>query len=84
MAECESNNVIEFQVDESGAEAVAITLYQVVPLSAKIGPPKPQPVPFVVDHPFVFAILSPVSRSQRQLPIFMGHCLEPVRKACLK
>ncbi len=63
-----------------GAEAVAATLVTLHMKSAVIGPPPPPPIPFVVDHPFFFCILSPQPESHLRLPVFAGHCLLPVAK----
>ncbi len=68
------------QVDEEGAEAAAVTVVEMCQQCGIIGPPPPPPIPFVVDHPFFFCILSPQPESSLRLPVFAGHCLLPVAK----
>ncbi len=66
------------KVDEEGAEAAAVTVVQFVDECAMCDPPPS--IPFVVDHPFFFCILSPQPESSLSLPVFTGHCLLPVVK----
>ncbi len=68
------------KVDEEGAEAAAVTVVQVFTNCDRSGPRPPPPIPFVVDHPFFFCILSPQPESDLRLPVFVGHCLLPVAK----
>ncbi len=68
------------KVDEEGAEAAAATVVQFNKECDLGGPPPPPPIPFVVDHPFFFCILSPQPESNLRLPMFAGHCLLPVAK----
>ncbi len=66
------------KVDEEGAEAAAVTVVQLVDECDMCDPPPP--IPFLVDHPFFFCILSPQPESRLRLPVFTGHCLFPVAK----
>ncbi len=69
------------KVDEEGAEDAAATVAQFCTKCAVIRLPPPPPlIPFVVDHPFFFCILSPQPESSLRLPMFTGHCLLPVAK----
>ncbi len=87
--ESESETQIEhkivslLQVDEEGAEAAAVTLVMMsIFCSAKAKPQVPPPIPFLVDHPFLFAILTPPNPSTYDplLPVFLGHCVHPGRQ----
>ena len=59
-------------VDEQGTEAAAATVVQMFPTSAMPGR-EPDPIPFHVDHPFLFAI--------RHVPsgaiLFLGRIADP-------
>ncbi|KAL7055882.1 hypothetical protein AAHC03_023052 [Spirometra sp. Aus1] len=56
------------EVDESGAEAAAATAAVANTRCMPINMPQD----FIVDHPFLFFIIS-----ETGLPIFMGHVVEP-------
>lgn len=57
-------------VDEKGTEAAAATA-----IAARAGsaPPSGEPIPFAVDHPFVFAIRD----TQSGALLFLGHVVDP-------
>ncbi len=70
----------EKQVDEKGAEAVAVTaVYRIKECSRSTAKPE-VPIKFVVDHPFFFCILSPQANTTLRLTVFAGHCTLPVAK----
>ena len=60
-------------VDEHGTEAAAATVVGMFPTSAMPGGREPDPIPFHVDHPFLFAI--------RHIPsgaiLFLGRVTDP-------
>ncbi len=68
------------QVDEKGAEAVAVTAVYRITTCALITAKPEVPIKFVVDHPFFFCILSPQENTTLRLPVFAGHCTLPVAK----
>lgn len=69
------------QVDEEGAEAAAVTITMMAACSSAKSMP-PLPIPFLVDHPFLFAIVTPPNPSSNGplLPVFLGHCVLPGRQ----
>ena len=59
-------------VDEKGTEAAAAT---VVMMRAGSAPRPEEPVPFVVDHPFLFLLVHRTTGT----PLFVGRVVDPTR-----
>ncbi len=57
-------------VDEQGTEAAAATAIGMRPMALRRGP---EPIPFTVDRPFLFAIVDTVTG----LPLFLGQVARP-------
>jgi len=57
-------------VDEKGTEAAAATAVAMRPMAMRRGP---DPIPMVVDRPFLFAIVDTATG----LPLFLGHVVRP-------
>lgn len=57
----------KINVTETGVEASAATAQTILLLSLPVGPAV-KPIPFVADHPFMFAIVN----SKYEVPLFMG------------
>jgi serpin B len=57
-------------VDEQGTEAAAATAIVMRPMALRRGP---DPIPIVVDRPFLFAIVDTATG----LPLFLGHVVTP-------
>ena len=57
-------------VDEQGTEAAAATAAVMRPMALRRGP---DPIPIVVDRPFLFAIVDTATG----LPLFLGHVVTP-------
>ncbi|KAM5573319.1 serpin-ZX [Rosa sericea] len=62
---------IEVNID--GTEAAAVTAGRLATVGAGRGPPKPPPITFVADHPFLFLIREEVTGTV----LFVGHVLNP-------
>jgi serpin B len=62
-------------VDENGTEAAAATVVLMVPTSAAPGP-RDEPVPFVVDHPFLFLI----RHNATGVILFAGRVVDPTAR----
>ena len=62
------------EVDERGTEAAAATSVAMAPTSAPLDPP--QPVPFVVDRPFLFMVVDKASGAV----LFQGRLADPRRR----
>jgi serpin B len=60
-------------VDEQGTEAAAATAIAMRPMALR---QQPQPIPFTVDRPFLFAILDTATG----LPLFLGQVTRPATK----
>ena len=60
------------EVDEKGTEAAAATAVVMMTTSCAPGP-KPKPIIFNANHPFLFYIIDDQTRSV----IFMGRMMEP-------
>jgi serpin B len=65
--ELSSAHFAKIKVDESGTEAAAVTT--VVMLSSAAGVEIPQYIPFIADHPFLYAI---IERRGDDVVMFMG------------
>jgi serpin B len=62
------------EADERGTEAAAATSVAMAPASAPFDPP--QPVPFVVDRPFLFLVVDHASGAV----LFQGRIADPRRR----
>ncbi|XP_004301703.1 PREDICTED: serpin-ZX-like [Fragaria vesca subsp. vesca] len=64
------------EVNEEGTEAAAVYITRGPGYSSGIDPPKPIPVDFVADHPFLYLIREDVTGTV----MFVGHVLNPIKE----
>jgi serpin B len=64
------------EVNEEGTEAAAVTAVSVVKASSMGHREQPKPIPFIVDHPFLFYVIDDATGAI----LFQGHVRDPLQQ----